>query len=102
MTTKAKTVEVTAPAIPADEAFGNAILSMRDAADAHQSRLQNERINAEAQFNREMERITAAWDAERTSLDRQIAQQGRILDAADAALSSLKGERSNVVAMAAE
>lgn len=102
MTAKPKTAEVTAPVIPADVAFGNAITSMRDAADAEQGRLQNERNGREAFFDREIARMVAEWDAERTSLDRQIAAQGAVLDGCDAALESLKPAGSNVVAIAAE
>jgi len=97
MTTKAKTTEVTAPVIPADEAFGNSIMSMRDAADAQGSRLQNALVNCEATYNRELSRVNAAYQAERASLESQIAQHNRILDGCDAALEALKAAPSNIV-----
>ena len=62
-----KAKEVSAPVIPADEAFGNSIMSMRDEADATGSRLHNALVNCEATYNRELTRINAAYQAERTS-----------------------------------
>jgi hypothetical protein len=103
-TAKAQTkpVEVTAPVIPADVAFGNAIMSMRDAADADGSRLQNALVNCEATYNRELTRINTAYLAERTSLEGQIKAQEAVLDGCDAALERLSGKGDNIVAMAAE
>lgn len=101
MTIKAKAVEVTAPVIPADEAFGNSIMSMRDAADAQGSRLHNALVNCEATYNRELTRVNTAYQAERTSLEKQIEQHGRILDGCDAALDAITGTPANVVSLKA-
>lgn len=98
---KSKPAEVTAPVIPADEAFGNAIISLRDAADAEGSRLHNALVNCEAVYDRELTRVNAAYQAERASLQSQIAQHDRILNAADMALESLKGTPANVVSLKA-
>jgi hypothetical protein len=95
-----KAKEVTAPVIPADEAFGNSIMSMRDEADATGSRLHNALVNCEATYNRELTRINAAYQAERTSLEDQIARHNRILNGCDAALEALRGEPAPIAAHA--
>lgn len=100
--TNRKQTEVLAPAIPADEAFGNSIMSMRDAADAHGSRLHNALVNCEATYNRELARVNNAYQTERNSLTEQISQHERILNGCDAAISALKAQPSNVVSMQKE
>jgi hypothetical protein len=102
MTTRKKNVEVSAPAIPADEAFANVIAAERDAAFMDAQALETQKIAREGVFNRELARLDAEFKAEMASIDGQIATHRRKIIAADAALESLKGEPSNVVAMAAE
>lgn len=97
-------------AIPADEAFANRIVSDRDAAVVEETRLREELLTRESYYDREMTRLIAERDAEVNSLNLQIAQQGRIVVAADAALESLappkgQAEQEDIappVAMAAE
>jgi hypothetical protein len=94
--------EVTAPAIPADEAFANVIAAERDAAFMNAQALETQKIAREGIFNRELARLDAEFKAEMASLDAQIETHRRKINAADAALESLAGHPSNVVAMAAE
>lgn len=100
MTNKTKPVEVTAPAIPADEAFANIINAERDTALTDESALQSLRVARDGQYDRDRARLDAAHDADIASLDEQIAGKINIVAAADAALVSLKGA-SNVVALKA-
>lgn len=98
---------VTTPAIPADEAFANRIVSDRDAAVVEETRLREELLTRESYYDREMTRLIAERDAEVNSLNLQIAQQGRIVGAADRALEHLalpevQEEPAPPVAMAAE
>ncbi len=102
MASRAKTTEVTTPAIPADEAFANVIAAERDAAFMDAQALETQRVAREGRFNRDLARLDAAFKADLASLDMQIATQRRKIVAADAALESLKGQTSNVVPMAAE
>src|SRR5690554_3524705 len=96
-TPKRKTDEMTAPVVAPDEAFGNVIIASRDAAVVTQQTLQNDKLAREAHFDREIARLVAKWDAEKASLDTQIAQQGRILAGCDAALEAIQSGASNVV-----
>lgn len=102
MTVRKKQVEVTAPVIPADEAFANVIAAERDAAFMDAQALETQKIAREGVFNRELARLDAEFKADMASLDEQIGTQRRKINAADAALESLKAGESNVVPMAAE
>mgnify|MGYP001351523310 CR=1 FL=1 len=102
MASRAKPTEVTAPAIPADEAFANVIAAERDAAFMDAQALETQKVAREGRFNRDLARLDAAFKADMASLDGQIATLRRKIVAADVALESLKGEPSNVASMAAE
>lgn len=102
MAARPKTTEVTAPVVPADEAFGNVITAKRDSAVVEMQALQSQLAARNGQHERDLARLEAEWAADAASLTEQISRQRNILDAADAALESLKGKPSNVVAMAAE
>lgn len=101
MTTRKSPVEVTQPAIPADEAFGNIIIAKRDTAVVEEQALQSQMAARNGQYERDKARLEAEWSTDMSSLAEQIGRQHRILIASDAALESLKGQ-SNVVKMAAE
>lgn len=94
MTTKPKTV--TEPVIAADEAFGNVLIATRDTAVVDEQALQGQRTARMGQNERDLARLSAAFNADMASLDQQIATQINVQAAADAALASLKGA-SNVV-----
>src|SRR5690554_2387582 len=102
MTARKKTAEVVAPALAADEAFGNVINARRDTAIVEMQALQSQLAARNGQYERDLARLEAEWKKDADSLATQIGHQGRILDAADAALESLKASPSNVVPMAAE
>lgn len=102
MAARTKTAEVTTPVIPADEAFGNVIIAKRDTAVVEMQALQSQLAARNGQYERDLARLEAEWTQDAASLAEQIGRQGKILAAADAALESLKGNSSNVVAMAAE
>lgn len=98
-----KTVEVTAPVIPADEAFGNVITATRDAAVVEAQKLESQRAARQGQYDRDRARLDAAWNADAASLEKQIGHQLNIQEGCDAALGALKAAAaSNVVALAAE
>lgn len=94
-----KTTEVTAPAVPADEAFGNVIIARRDAAVVEVQALQSQLAARNGQFERDLARLEAEYKADQKSLSEQIGKQDRILASADAALEALKA--SNVVPLKA-
>lgn len=102
MTVRKKQVEVTAPALPADEAFGNVIIARRDTAVVEMQALQSQLAARNGQYERDLARLEAEYQLDAKSLSEQIGRQRRIHDAADAALESLKADESNVVSMAAE
>lgn len=91
MTTRKKPEPVTAPAVPADEAFGNVIMAQRDTAVNEQQALQSQLVGREGQYERDMARLQAQFAVDRASLDEQIMRQGKIIAASDAALMALKG-----------
>jgi hypothetical protein len=100
-----KPVEVTAPAIPADVAFANEINASRDAAAAKEAALASQKVVRVTQYERDLERLSAIYDADIRSLDQQLNQQVNIIEAADAALFRLtdaNDKPSNVVSIAAE
>ncbi|QDZ10545.1 hypothetical protein [Devosia ginsengisoli] len=100
----AQPVEVAAPAIPADESFGNAINAQRDAAIVEEQVLASRKAALVGQFERDLARLHAGFDVSIASLDDQLNRQVNIITAADAALMALTEARktSNIVAMAAE
>lgn len=95
MTTR-KNAEVSTPAIPADEAFGNGLIEFRDAAFLKAQALRNDYATREAYFDREAVRLEDRRRKELGSISKQIAQQDRVLAGADAGLEALNG---NVVAL---
>lgn len=94
-TTAAVPVPVTAPAVPADQVFGNVVTAERDTATVLEQALRSQLAAREGQYDRDMARLQAEFKADRRSLEEQINQQAIIIEAADAALATLKG--SNVV-----
>lgn len=107
MTTKAKTAlkadPITAPAIPADEAFGNIVTAERDTAVVEMQALQSQYAARNGQYERDLARLEAEWKRDADCLTEQIGRQGNIIHAADLALEALKRDTpSNIVAMAAE
>ena len=101
MTARNKPVAVSEPAVPADEAFGNVVTAKRDTAVVEMQALQSQLAARNGQFERDMARLQAEHDADAKSLADQIGRQGRIIDAADAALESLTLAASNVVPLKA-
>ena len=99
-----KPVEVVAPAIPADEAFGNIINAQRDTAVVEDQALASQRAARIGQHERDLARLHAAFDVDLASLDDQLNRQVNIITAADAALMALTeaSQPSNVVKIAAE
>lgn len=101
-----KPVEVVAPAIPADAAFGNVINAARDAAVIQEQALASQRAARIGQHERDLARLHAAFDVDLASLDDQLNRQVHIINAADAALASLteahKPAESNITRIAAE
>lgn len=87
-----------APAIPADEAFGADLIERRDAAFLKAQALRNDYAANEAYFDREAIRLENRRRKELGALSAQIAQQERVLAGADAALEAISG---NVVQMRA-
>ena len=104
MSTRTKPVEVSAPAIPADEAFGNIINAKRDAAIVQEQALASQKAARIGQHERDLARLHAAFDTDIASLDDQLNRQVNIITAADAALGALTDahKASNVVKIAAE
>lgn len=98
---KQQPAEVTAPAIPADIAFANVINAKRDAAVVDEQALASQKAARIGQFERDLARLHAAYDADIASLDRQLDQQVSIIAAADAALMSLTEANSNIVRLKA-
>lgn len=90
MTTR-KTTEISAPAVPADEAFGNELIEFRDAAFLKAQALRNDYATREAYFDREAVRLEDRRRKELGSISKQIAQQDRVLAGADAGLEALQG-----------
>lgn len=99
MAPRSKPTEVTAPAVPVDEAFGNVIIARLDTAVVEMQALQSQLAARNGQYERDMARLEAEYKADADSLAEQIGRQGRIMQAAEAALESLKGKPSNVVQM---
>lgn len=102
MTTKAKTAPkpepVTAPAIPADEAFGNIVTAERDTAVVEMQALQSQLAARNGQYERDLARLEAEYNQDALSLTQQIGRQGNIIHAADFALEALKRDTpANVV-----
>lgn len=100
-----KPIEVTAPAIPADTAFGNVLNAQRDTAVVEESALASQKVARIGQHERDLARLHAAFDADIASLDDQLNRQVNIIEAADAALFRLtdaNDKPSNVVSIAAE
>jgi hypothetical protein len=98
MTTPRKTKTpppVTAPAVPADEAFGNVIIANRDTAIVEVQALQSQLAARNGQYERDLARLKAEHDADVKSLADQIGRQERIIAASDAAIEALHGD--NVV-----
>ena len=92
MTTRKKPAPITAPAVPADEAFGNVIMAQRDTAVNEQQALQSQLVGREGQYERDMARLQAQFTVDRASLDEQIMRQGKIIAAAERA-AKLKAGR---------
>lgn len=90
---------VVQPAVPADEAFGNTIVAARDTAVVEMQKLQSQLAARNGQFERDLARLQADHDADVKSLADQIGRQGRIQEAADAALLALT--QDNVVPLKA-
>lgn len=90
-----KTKEVTAPAVPADEAFGNVITANRDTAVVEAQALRSQLVARDGQYERDLARLKAAYDTDARSLNEQIERQERIITASDAAIEALHGD--NVV-----
>lgn len=101
---KQQPAEVSAPAILADEAFGNFVTAQRDTAVVEEAALASQKAALIGLFERDLERLHAGFNARIASIDDQLNRQVNIITAADAALVSLAGtgQPSNVVAMAAE
>ena len=97
--TARKQIEVVAPALPADEAFGNVITARRDTAVVDMQALQSHLAARNGQYERDLARLEAEWKKDADSLAEQIRQQGSIINAADAALDRLTAALapSNVV-----
>lgn len=104
MTNRKKPAEVTAPAIPADEAFANVINARRDAAVVEEQALASQKAARIGQHERDLARLHAAYDVDIASLDDQLRRQANIITASDAALMALTdaSKPSNVVPLAAE
>jgi len=96
----AAAMQVTQPAVPADQVFGNVISAERDTASALEQALRSQLTAREGQYERDMLRLSAEFQADAGSLAEQIAHQANIINAADAALDSLRG--TNVVPMRSE
>ena len=90
-----KPKEVTAPAVPADEAFGNVIIANRDTAIVEVQALQSQLAARNGQYERDLARLKAEHDTDVKSLADQIGRQERIIAASDAAIEALHGD--NVV-----
>lgn len=86
---KAPPETVTAPVIPANEAFGNVITAARDAAVVEAQKLESQRAARQGQYERDRARLDAEWQLDSESLDDQIGRQLMIQEACDAALPSL-------------
>lgn len=96
---KVQPVEVTAPALPADEAFGNVIIARRDTAVVEMQALQSQLAARNGQYERDLARLEAEWATDAASLSEQIGRQGNIIHAADAAVEAL--HKGNVVPLKA-
>lgn len=96
MTPKPK-LAVVQPALPPDEAFGNVITARRDTAVVDMQALQSQMAARNGQYERDLARLEAEWKRDADSLTVQIAMQGNIIHAADAALEALQKGASNVV-----
>lgn len=94
-----KPKEVTAPAVPADEAFGNVIIANRDTAIVEVQALQSQLAARNGQYERDLARLKAEHDTDVKSLADQIGRQERIIAASDAAIGALHGD--NVVPLRA-
>ncbi len=98
---KPKPVEVTAPALAADQAFGNVVTARRDTAVVEMQALQSNLAARNGQYERDLARLEAEWLTDAASLSEQIGGQGNIIHAADAAIEALKSGASNVVPLKA-
>lgn len=92
-----KKIEVTEPALPADEAFGNVVTARRDTAVVEMQALQSNLAARNGQYERDLARLEAEWSRDAASLADQIGRQGNIINAADACLEKLTS--GNVVAI---
>lgn len=95
--TPAAAMQVTQPAVAADQVFGNVITAQRDTASVLEQALRSQLTAREGQYERDMIRLQAEFNDDASSLAAQIAHQANIINAADAALDSLKA--TNVVPM---
>lgn len=92
----------TAPVLAPDDVWGNLVTSTRDSAVVAEQAARNDKATREQFYERELQRLQAARDADMASLDMQIMQQVRIQQSCDAALGTLHGNGNVVHLQAAE
>lgn len=88
--TPRKPKEVTAPALPADEAFGNLITAERDAAVLAEQALRQDYASQKAYFDREQQRLDDRRRKTLGALAEQISRQQRKIAGADASLEAMQ------------